>query len=524
MSVFTEVQKMSIRHNTFDLSHERKFSAVAGALTPCFLQEVVPNDRFNINTTQLVRMAPMVAPVMHRMSVYVHFFFVPNRILWDGWEDFINGGQSGEEAPLFPVLKNEPSWVEGSLADYLGLPVGQDLSERDISVLPFAGYQRIWYEFYRDQNLIIGPNYDFLGEPIPDGPQGGFEAPRLSLLRQRAWQHDYFTSALPWTQRGPEATIPLGATADLTYKYGNGTDTFVKDVITGAVSGDIQQLGSTNTGSLLKDAPAPQQTVNLDISRSHEVDLSTATASSINDLRRAFRLQEWLELNARGGARYNETIKIHFGISPGDARLQRPEFLGGSSTPIVISEVLQTSSTTTEPTPQGNMSGHGVSMGGKNTTYYTCKEHGYIFGIMSIMPKSAYQQGIPKHFRKFDKFDYFWKSFANIGEQPILNYEVYADSSDDFDNDIFGYTPRYSEYKYVNDSVHGAFRTSLDFWHAGRIFANRPNLNQVFVEMQNPEISRIFAVTNPDSEQFYVQMYHRVKAKRPMPYFGTPTI
>lgn len=524
MSIFTQVAMQKPKHNTFDLSHERKFSMKAGVLTPCFIAEVVPNDMFTIQTNQLVRMAPMQTPVMHRFSVYTHFFYVPNRILWENWTEFINGGESGEEDPVFPFLNLDdmaPYLTVGSLADYLGLPVEQaNLDTENVSAMPFAVFKKIWYEYYRDQNLMNNPIFDYLKDtPLVDGDNVTNVA-TLCGEQFRAWQHDYFTSALPWTQRGPQATIPLGTTADVGFKAGIVPEsTFI--LTSGTLSSANNITGtfpSTATGAL-KAAGIGGAVNNAD---ALEVLLSEASAATINDLRRAFRLQEWLELNARAGARYNEMIIAHFGISPGDARLNRPEFLGGSSTPMVISEVLQTAPQADESSVLADMAGHGVSIGGKRIVNYRCREHGFIMGICTIMPKSAYQQGIHKSWFKFDKFDYFWKSFANIGEQAILNKEIYFDASDGQNDAVFGYTPRYAEYKYLNDSVHGEFRESLDFWHAGRIFQARPTLSAGFVTMDSDEISRIFTVTN--AEQFYVQMYHSVKARRPMPYFGTPTL
>lgn len=546
--IFTTVPMQKPRFNTFNLSHSRKFPMPAGKLIPCFLAETVPNDTFTINTSQLIRMAPMVAPPMHEISAYIHFFFVPNRIAWQGWEKFINGGKDGDDTPVFPFVNLGQVGPDiGNISDYFGLPLKMDpadLADAEVSAIPYWAYLKIWYEYYRDQNLT--PEIPFLEDGMSDGDQtsvlGDFDEPQ-----SRAWQHDYFTSALPWTQRGPEATIPLGSVAELAGDGGlvNLVSSGPSNVRAAGAGGSFGAGGldydasvgspplafsplTESDGSAGRQIDVTPHTF-LDTDTTY-VDLSTATAASINDLRRAFRLQEWLELNARAGARYNETIRAHFGIDPGDARLQRPEFLGGSSSPIVISEVLQTSSTD-ETSPLATMAGHGVSINGKNVVRYKCREHGYIMGIMSIMPRSAYQQGIPKHFQKFDKFDYYWKSFANIGEQPIYNRELWFDTATPApeNDEIFGYTPRYAEYKYINDSVHGTFRTSLDFWHMGRIFpkdgpSSRPTLSREFIEMQPEEISRIFAVPELTQEQFYVHMHHQVMAKRPMPFFGTPTI
>lgn len=520
MSIFSKVAMPRPQTNTFDLSHDRKFSGKIGELMPISVMEVVPGDKFNIKATNLTRFAPLITPIMHKASVYCHFFFVPNRILWPNWENFISGGEDGLADPTFPTVDLTIPTQYGiqTLADYLGLPTGNQIT--DVSALPFAAYQKIYQDYYRDENLINKTDVT-----LSDGTQSASDIIELSSMKKRAWQHDYFTSALPWTQRGPEATIPLGTTAPVAWESGNRD--VMRNTTTGAPITSVDWTGLT----ALKSDPAgdiyasiPSATaVNLDNSDSLSVDLSGATASSINDLRRAFRLQEWLERNARGGARYIEIITAHFGVRSSDARLQRPEFLGGSSTPITISEVLQTSANVTEPTPQGNMAGHGVSVGSSNYVSYRAEEHGYIIGIMSVMPKTAYQQGVPKHWKKLDKFDYYWPSFANIGEQPIYNEELYHQNTAE-DAEVFGYTPRYAEYKYIPSTVHGEFRDTLKFWHMGRIFGSKPTLNQDFIECDSDEVKRVFAVPEASTEHLYVYLHNEVKATRLMPYFGTPTI
>jgi hypothetical protein len=510
-----------------------------GKITPICVTECVPGDSFNIKTTQLLRFAPLLAPIMHRASVYCHFFFVPNRILWDSWEEYITGGEDAADPayvpPVFPYYKpvagggTNNLLPTGSLADYLGLPTSDgttttlDYDGQKFSVLPFVAYNKIFNEYYRDQNLVTKAT-----EACIDG-ENPWVLTANNVLQNRAWQHDYFTSALPWTQKGPEATIPLGTTAPILNITGAADNfnlaSWFQDTDGTHYGGETLQSGTgvgTAAGFLTSSgsANAPRQ---LDISQHSEVDLSDATAAGINDLRRAFRLQEWLERNARGGSRYIEVILAHFGVQSSDSRLQRPEFLGGSASPITISEVLQTSDAATETTPQGNMAGHGVSVGSSNYVSYKCEEHGYIMGLMTVMPKSAYQQGIPKHFSKFDKFEYYWPSFANIGEQPILNQELYMDITDNENEETFGYTPRYAEYKYLPSTVHGEMRNTLKFWHMGRIFGARPTLNSTFIECQESEVDRIFAVTEGD-ENLYVYLHNKIKARRPMPYFGTPTI
>lgn len=534
MSIFSKVAMPRPAHNTFDLSHDRKMSIKMGELVPTVVMECVPGDSFTLKQTNLTRFAPMLAPIMHQCSVYTHYFFVPTRLVWDKWEDFITGGLDGLQNPAFPVLQTSSPSIDvkiGSLADYMGLPDGDHDSDT-ISAVPFAMYNKIYNDYYMDENLSTPLSTDL--------SSGSNNYSSYWTTQKRAWQHDYFTSALPWTQKGPEATIPLGIDAPLKYGDYSGSNPADEDYtytrepqsVSGSKTAENVNVFSTLTGSSAEQGAIQNSAgdfYNFDITHTHVADLKEASSATINELRRAFRLQEWLERNARGGSRYIEVILAHFGVQSSDARLQRAEFLGGSATPMSISEVLQTSNTANAPTsddetPQGNMAGHGVSVGASNTCHYKCEEHGYIIGIMSVMPKSAYQQGVPKHFTKFDKFDYFWPSFANIGEQPIYNKELYNDTSDNKNDDVFGYTPRYAEYKYIPSTVHGEMRKSLNFWHMGRIFGSRPSLNQDFIEMDADEVSRIFAVQEADSEDVYVYLHNKIKARRPMPYFGTPTI
>lgn len=514
-NIFSQVSAKRPGSNTFDLSCERKMSSGLGDLTPILVMETLPGDVINLKTSMMNRMPPLVAPVMHAVNVYSHFYFVPNRILWPNWEKFITGGEDGEDATVAPTVAIEGAApvAVGSLLDYMGLPTGAYPTSNTVNALPIAAYARIYNEYYRDQNLI--PK---IVDELVDGNNGSINL----TLQKRAWQHDYFTSCLPWTQRGPQATIPLGDTAPIIFDNQGAPAKAVNLVgafpnFQNIIEADGEAVPS-NTANLQADiGGGTRNNITIDNSASLLTDLSTATASSIIDLRRAFKLQEWLEKNARGGARYIESILSHFGVRSPDGRLQRPEFLGGGSTPIQISEVLQTSAAATEPTPQGNMAGHAIGVGQNNSFKYRCTEHGYIIGIMSVMPKTAYQQGIPRHYKKFDKFDYYWPSFAHIGEQAVINNELYVDGGTE-NEDVFGYVPRFAEYKYLPSTVHGEFRTTLDSWHWGRIFATRPQLNQAFVECV-PD-TRIFAVET--GEKIYSYIHHNIKARRLMPYFGNP--
>lgn len=509
-NIFSMVQYDKPSTNKFDLSHSRKQSMKMGELTPILVMETVPGDKIKLDTSLMIRMAPMVAPIMHQITAYTHYFFVPNRILWPNWEKFITGGEDGLDATVAPTIKFNTTTPD-TLFDYMGLPDGDNaITQIDINALPFAAYQKIYQDYYRDQNLITETPITLL-----DGNNGGLR-PTLKEIRTRAWQHDYFTAALPFTQKGSEATIPLGTTAPL--QDNPTTPSVTKIAGSNTVLASVTQFTSQAlVADLQGDNGGGPQDVWLDNSQNYEVDLTNATAASINDLRNAFRLQEWLEKNARGGSRYIESILVHFGVKSSDARLQRPEFLGGGATPISISEVLQTSTANSQPTPLANLAGHGIGANGHQGFDYFCEEHGYIIGICSVLPKTAYQQGIPKHFLKLDKFDYYWPEFAHLGEQPIENRELYF-ANDAFNEDTFGYTPRYAEYKYIPSTVHGEFRTSLDFWHMGRKFATRPNLNETFINAD--PTTRIFAVTQ--NEHMYTFINHRITAQRRMPFFGTP--
>ena len=508
-NIFEDVMYNNVPRNSFDLSHDRKFSAKLGRLYPCLVQEVVPGDSFSVQSEQLIRMAPLVSPVMHRVTATTHYFYVPNRLLWEGWEDFITNPLSTDNpAPRFKPLSNIPVEV-GSIADYLGYPTGiiPNDFEHYFNPLPYAGYNLIYNEYYRDQNLQIELPYKLV-----DGLNDLDEIlnPFVTYPYRRAWNKDYFTSALPEPQKGEAVNVPVGGTADVNYV--NNSKALIYDTSGG-------RLPNGGVDSLLGDLKVVTKDVSIDVSDSLEVDLSSATAITVEDLRRATRLQEWLEINARGGTRYIESIQNHFGVKSPDARLQRPEYLGGGKSNISFSEVLQTSSSD-QTTPQGNMAGHGINVGNSNRMdNVTFTEHGFIIGIFSVMPETAYINTTPRWSFRFDPLEYLWPKFAQLGEQAVYRKEVNGTALDG--TDVFGYQSRYAEYKYNHNTVHGEFKTNLDFWHMARKIDD-PQLNKDFIECQPDD--RVFAVTDQELDKMYVHMFHRINARRPLPRYNIPTL
>lgn len=515
-NIFNTVKLTKPKKNIFDLSHDFKFSTDMGKLMPTLCVECVPGDQFTIGQESLIRFQPMVAPPMHRMNQFHHTFFVPHRLVWKNFEDYMTNTQTGGLDPVFPTLEFGPTVHGGGYspyADFLGIPPYRTAPynvNETVSAIPFASIQKIWNDYYRDQNLQTEIPTDLV-----DGSNDA-NWTELNTLRYRAWEHDYFTAALPWAQKGGTVDVPLGdvildpdwttGPAPATYpRLTNQGGAFATGTLNSAADGSGPYLSST--GNATKFAYDPQGTLEVQ-------------ATTINDLRRAFRLQEWLEKNARGGTRYVELILSHFGVRSSDQRLQRPEYITGTRSPVVISEVLNT--TGTDDLPQGNMAGHGVSVSDGRRGTYRVKEHGYIITLMSVMPTTAYMDGLPKHLIKTtDRFQYFWPEFANIGEQPIENRELFTGQAFPAKTATFGYIPRYAEYKYQPSRVAGDMRTSLDYWHMARKFNTPPALNEDFVK--SDPTKRIFAVTDPNNDNLICHVYHKIRAVRPMPKYGTPT-
>lgn len=525
-NIFQKVRVRRPKSNAFNLGHTLKLSTNMGVLTPILNIPVVPGDRFKETAEIYVRLAPLLAPVYHSVKVYTHFFFVPNRILFpqEQWENFITKGEDGtstQEIPYTTVgaIKAAGLWIEGGLADYMGLPVTQTVQNSDttpISLLPFLAYQRLFKDYYRDQNLQET-------SAALDSITGGLITTSNVLkdifaMHNRCWMKDYFTSALPFVQRGEPTVIGVGDRAPVVLDADGEMQlykTIQDNVQSGAASfvnstGEVTLVGPSTTGSGTRP-------VNMDPNGTLYADLSKATSIDIVDLRTANKVQEWKEKNSRFGSRYIEQILAHFGVKSSDSRLQRPEYLGGGFSDIVFDAVFQTSQTS-ENSALGDYAGQAASA---QVTYQFNRffeEHGYIIGIMSVMPKTGYFQGIPRDFMKIDSMDWYWPEFAHLAEQPIYNNEIYAGSKGGMET--FGYTPRYAEYKYHPDRIAGAFRSTLDYWHMARKFSNMPELNVEFVEC-NPT-TRIFNVTDETVEHLYCQIRHNLMARRPMPKYGTP--
>lgn len=489
-----------MKRSKFNLSYTKLFSCDMGELIPLGLTEVLPGDAIQQSTSALIRCSPLLAPVMHPVRVAIHHWFVPFRILWEDWEDFITGGSDGMDDSVFPTI-DMPAMTGaavGSLADYLGVPTG--VANLEVSALPFRAYAKIWNEFYRDQDLQT---------PLIIDETSGPDTTTNTALQNAAWEKDYFTSARPWEQKGPTITIPLGDTAPV---VGLGvlnsqaaavrTGTFIEADASSQVNPTGWEVFAQNLTLRSPTTGNPNTTTNVPILNA---DLSGASAITINALREAMALQRYAEARARYGSRYVEYLR-YLGVRSSDARLQRPEYLGGGRQTIQFSEVLQTAEGTD---PVGEMRGHGIAAMRSNRYRKFFEEHGYIVSVMTVRPKTHYMQGLFRHWNRRAKEDFWQKELQHIGQQEVLYKEVYAAHATP--EETFGFQDRYDEYRRAESLVSGEFRTTaLDYWHMARIFSSDPALNASFVS--SVPTKRVFASTSTDG--LYVTAKHSIQARR----------
>lgn len=531
-ALFDSIKVTAPKRSKFDLSHEKKLSLNMGELVPVMCLEVVPGDELRVNSEVLMRLAPMLAPVMHRVNVWLHSYYVPTRLIWTEFEDYITGGRLGTSAPVVPfmdvatqVTTSGVTWKTGSLADYLGIPPWDGavdaVNNPRISALPFRVYQTIYDEYYRDQNLTADLAMTLASGQVP----AGVETVKLLTLRKRAWEKDYFTSGLPFVQRGAAVAMPVSGNAVVNY-----LPTSLLKTTAGGVPTANRLVGSAATAIndfMINKPDAPTPGVTGRVENISSIDV-VGLGVSINELRRSNKLQMYLELNARAGGRYIEQILGRFGVKSKDERLDRPEFIGGGRQPVVMSEVVSTFQETGGTIPQGTMAGHGISVGNQNGYKKFAEEHGYVMTIMSVLPRTAYQNGIARIFNRKDRYEILTPEFVNLGEQPVRYHEIQNVYNNPGEwagpgQDAFCYQSRYADWKYEPSSVHGDFRSTLNFWHMSRDFGTSGvTFNASFIEADPTH--RIFAVVDPTKDKLWVQVYHNISALRPLPYYGTPTL
>ena len=556
---FSDAPAMYMKRTKFDRSHVYKTTFNSGRLIPVFVDEVLPGDTTRMSVNYFARLATPIKPIMDNIYLDWFFFFVPNRLVWEHWQNFCFEQEDPDDStdyviPTVAATGNSDNAYVGSLWDYFGLPVNTSGNLSGISALPFRGVYLIWNEWFRDENLQKsvkiqkGDTNEVLNsarsseQPSWVFTSGTSIVPGLACP-PRGKRHDYFTSALPWTQKGPGVSIGLAGTAALVdpkpvsgyfVQQSNNSlgaaqlskDGGVHDVYTGTGSLDYQGGFSVSiAGHAIKGAGTATVTAQPGsswLSKSAYADLDSSSIFTINSLRTAFQMQKFYERLARGGSRYTEVLRSFFGVVSPDARLQRPEFLGSFTKMVNVNPIAQTSATD-DTSPQGNLSAYGVTASRFHGFTKSFVEHGYIFGFVCARADLTYQQGINKMWLRSTVYDFYWPTFAHLGEQAIELREIYAQGSE-ADTTAFGYQERYAEYRYKPSQITGKFRSSvtggnLDVWHLSQFFKNAPTLNEEFIT-ENPPIERIIAV--PSEPEFLLDIGFRYTTVRPMPMFGTP--
>ncbi len=541
--------RIDLSRSTFDRSASVKTSFNAGDIVPFFLEEVLPGDTFNVKSSKVVRMQTLLTPMMDNVYLDTYYFFVPNRLVWKHWKEF--NGENTESAWIPETSYEVPQitapvdtgWAVGTIADYFGIPTG--VPNLSVSALPFRAYALIMNEWFRDQNLsdpLVVPDDDATvagvntGTFVSDVAKGG--KPYIA-----AKYHDYFTSCLPSPQKGPDVTIPVAQAGNLPVlprssvidsslfdgslmrlKRPNGSDSssfqstfhFGGDGV--QIDNDPKSYGSFVTSQYDWYAGVP---ANL-----YAINDGKASVATINQLRLAFQIQKLYERDARGGSRYIEILKSHFGVTSPDARLQRPEYLGGNRVPININQVIQQSGTGSgSATPQGTVVGMSQTTDTHADFIKSFTEHGFIIGVMVARYDHTYQQGLDRLWSRKDRFDYYWPVFANIGEQAVKNKEIYAQGNAE-DDEVFGYQEAWADYRYkpnrVTCEMRSSYAQSLDVWHLADDYAARPSLSDSWIREDKTNIDRVLAVTSANSNQFFADIYVQNRATRPMPMYSVP--